>query len=66
MDIEKIFMTVEETSEKSGLPIHIIRSLVHKKDFPALKMGVRWWIHREKFNQWFDKQFRDKSARRAC
>lgn len=62
MDIEKTFMTIEETSKMSGLPIHVLRLLVHKKDFPALKMGVRWWIHRQKFHEWFDRQFKAKAS----
>jgi excisionase family DNA binding protein len=60
--IETMFMTVEEAVTASGLPVHIIRKLICKPGFPGMKVGKRWWIHREKFREWMDKQIDEQAS----
>ena len=56
---ETILMTVEEAAKIAGgdLKPYRIRELTQRKDFyPAIRIGRRIYIHREKFIEWLNKQ----------
>lgn len=60
--IKTIFMTIEEATETSGIPKQHLYRFVKKKGFPAIKIGVRWFIHRQLFEEWCKEQLKTKYA----
>lgn len=47
-----IVFTVPETAQYLNIPVSKIYELVRAKDFPALKLGKSWRIHKERLDQW--------------
>jgi hypothetical protein len=60
--IDTMFMTVEEAEEMSGIPKHLLYILAKTQPgFPAMKIGIRWRFHRQKFGEWFERQFQESA-----
>jgi len=53
-------LTVPETAKYLSLPVSKVYELVKGKDFPAIKMGKNWRIHKEKLEQWLLIQLKEK------
>ena len=51
-------MTINELREYLHIGICTAYEIVHKKDFPSLKVGKQWFIIKEKLPEWVEKQTR--------
>ena len=49
-------LTVEEVAKVLGISRGTAYNLVHREDFPAVKIGRRLIIPREQFCSWVDKE----------
>lgn len=54
--LERLTYTVEETAAVLGLGICNVYNLCHSRGFPAVRVGGRWIIPRNKLDEWLDKQ----------
>ena len=50
-----LFLNAEFISEILGISISSAYELMHKKDFPTLKVGNRMVVPKEKFRLWVEK-----------
>lgn len=53
---EKLAYTVQEAAEALGLSTDTVYQLVHRADFPAIRVGRAVRISRKLLEQWVDKQ----------
>ena len=49
-----LFLNAEMVAKALGIAISTAYELMHEKDFPALKIGSRLLVPKEKFRQWVD------------
>ena len=54
-------LTVSQAAEYLNLPVSKIYELVKAKDFPALKLGKSWRIHKERLDQWLLNKLPEKT-----
>lgn len=50
--IEKIALSVTEAAELLGVSRPTVYKLMHRADFPVLRIGTRTLIHRAKLEEW--------------
>lgn len=53
---EKVVMTVDELCEIMGICKPAAYALCHREDFPAIKVGKRFLIPRDRFYAWLNSQ----------
>ncbi len=49
-----LFLNAEMVAKTLGVATSTAYELMHEKDFPALKIGNRLLVPKEKFRQWVD------------
>ena len=49
-----LFLNAEMLAKALGVATSTAYELMHEKDFPALKIGSRLLVPKEKFRQWVD------------
>ena len=49
-----LFLNAEMVAKALGVATSNAYELMHEKDFPALKIGSRLLVPKEKFRQWVD------------
>lgn len=49
-----LFLNAETVAKALGVATSTAYELMHEKDFPALKIGSRLLVPKEKFRQWVD------------
>ena len=49
-----LFLNAEMVAKALGIATSTANELMHEKDFPALKIGSRLLVPKEKFRQWVD------------
>ena len=49
-----LFLNAEMVATTLGVATSTAYELMHEKDFPALKIGSRLLVPKEKFRQWVD------------
>ena len=49
-----LFLNAEMVAKALGVATSTAYELMHEKDFPALKIGSRLLVPKEKFGQWVD------------
>ena len=49
-----LFLNAETVAKVLGVATSTAYELMHEKDFPALKIGSRLLVPKEKFRQWVD------------
>ncbi len=54
--MEKITYTARDISELLGISISNAYALLHREDFPTLKIGCRLFVVRDQFDEWLLKQ----------
>lgn len=52
----KMLMSVKETAEALGLSRPMVYNLIHRNDFPSLKIGSRTLVNVKKLQEWLDNQ----------
>ena len=50
-----LFLNAEIVSKLLGISSTTVYELMHKKDFPVLKLGNRLVVPKDKFKEWVDK-----------
>ena len=60
MSVQKFIENLSE-SENSFLGINKLYALIKRDDFPAIKIGGRYYILVDKFSDWLDQQMNSKS-----
>lgn len=53
---EKIALTVQETAELLSVSVPTVYKLVKREDFPALKIGGRTLVSRDRLVNWVNMQ----------
>lgn len=53
---EKIALTVQETAELLSVSVPTVYKLVKREDFPALKIGGRTLVSRDRLVDWVNMQ----------
>ena len=53
-DVMPLFLNAELVAKALGVATSTAYELMHEKDFPALKIGSRLLVPKEKFRQWVD------------
>lgn len=53
---EKIALTVQETAELLSVSVPTVYKLVKREDFPALKIGGRTLVSRDRLIDWVNTQ----------
>ena len=51
-----LFLNAETIAKLLGISISSSYELMHEKNFPALKIGSRLLVSKEKFSEWIDKR----------
>lgn len=59
---ERLTYTVAEVKRLLGIGNNRAYELVHRRDFPAIKIGQRWHIPKDKFKEWLDEQTEKEMA----
>ena len=54
--MEKIALSVTEAAQVLGVSRPTVYKLIHRGDFPVLRIGSRTLIHREKLAEWAARQ----------
>ncbi len=54
-----LFLNAKNLSDVLGIAIASSYELMHEKDFPAIRVGSRLIVEREKFIAWVDKKSGD-------
>lgn len=49
-----LFLNADTVAKVLGISISSVYELMHEKDFPALKIGNRLVVPKEKFKQWVE------------
>lgn len=57
---EKIAISVTEAAELLGLSRPTVYKLIHRGDFPVMRIGTRTLIHRGKLEEWAAAQTAEK------
>lgn len=52
-----MFLNAEIISDLLGIAISSAYELLHEKDFPAIKVGARLVVPRDRFIKWVDNHF---------
>lgn len=52
---------MEEASEDTGITKTILYQLVHRQDFPAMKVGRRWIIHKALLAEWIEDRAKERA-----
>lgn len=52
----KMLMSVKEVAEMMGISRPVVYALVHRDDFPSIKIGARTLINVKKLQEWIDNQ----------
>jgi len=52
MEEQKIAVSVSEAAELLGLSRPSVYRLIHREDFPVMRIGGRTLIHRRKLEEW--------------
>lgn len=53
---EKIALSVKETAVMLSVSEHTVYDLLHREDFPAMKIGGRTLVSRSRLEEWVNKQ----------
>lgn len=54
--MEKLALTLEQAAESIQIGIPAMRVLIHQPEFPAFRVGKRWVIPVDAFQQWMQAQ----------
>ena len=57
----KMTMTLKEAAEELGCGENKVYELVHRSDFPAMKIGKNWRISRIGLYEWIEKKTRERA-----
>lgn len=60
--MEKLTLSVDEAAELSGIGRDHLYRLVHRADFPMIRLGGRIRIHKQRFIEWLDDQAKASTA----
>lgn len=60
--VERLAYTVEEAAEALGVSRSIMYTLVHREDFPAIKIGKRRMISTTLLAEWVETQARNRAV----
>jgi len=55
-------LSVAEAAELSGIGRNYLYNMCHTDNFPAMRIGKRFYINREKFIEWINDQSRSGGA----
>lgn len=59
----KLLLTIPETAEALGLSRSTVyNTLLHREDFPVVRLGGSVRVNREKLQEWLDKRTEGVSA----
>lgn len=58
---ELVYKSLEEASEDTGITKTILYQLVHRQDFPAMKVGRRWIIHKALLAEWIEDRAKERA-----
>ena len=61
MDNSKLALTLEQAADLINVSLPTMREIVHKADFPAFRMGRRWIIPVDTFNEWICQRAKERS-----
>ncbi len=50
--MDKKMMNLKEFREVYGIPENTVRDLIHARNFPAYKLGNRWYVDVPAFEAW--------------
>ena len=53
---DKITVSVTEAAQLLGLSRPTVYKLIHRGDFPVLRVGTRTLIHRARLEEWAERQ----------
>lgn len=53
---DKITVSVTEAAQLLGLSRPTVYKLIHRGDFPVLRVGTRTLIHRTRLEEWAERQ----------
>ena len=56
MSSEKILITATEAQSLLGVGRNKMIELLNSKNFPAMKIGSKWYVNKEKLKLWADKE----------
>lgn len=59
--MDKLTMNVTETAQALGISVTSCYNLVHRADFPAIRVGGRWVIPVENLKAWMTAQAEEKA-----
>ena len=59
---ERYALTLEEAAKSLGVSVPTMRKIASQNDFPAFRVGKRWIIPCHAFDEWLDKQARERAA----
>lgn len=59
--MDKLTMSVAETAEALGISVTSCYNLVHRVDFPAIRVGGRWIIPVDSLKKWLTAQAEEKA-----
>lgn len=54
-----LFLNAELVAKTLGISISSAYELMHEQNFPALRVGSRFVVPKEKFRQWVERQIGD-------
>ena len=60
--VERLAYTVEEAAEALGVSRNVMYTLIHREDFPAIKIGKRRMISTTLLAEWVETQARNRSV----
>lgn len=55
-ELNSMLLTPMQAKEVLGVGRNEIYKLCRRKDFPSFKMGQKYYINRDKLQEWIDKQ----------
>lgn len=53
---KKLLLTVQETAEALSISRPTVYRLIHRDDFPSVRIGSRTYINAKKLQEWLDNQ----------
>lgn len=56
MGTEKILITAKEAQELLGVGRNKMIILLNSRNFPAMKIGSKWYVNKDKLKLWADKE----------
>lgn len=60
--VDRLAYTVEEAAEALGVSRNIVYTLIHREDFPAIKIGNRRMISTTLLAEWVETQARNRAV----